>query len=470
MGKNYYIVAIELSSSKVSGAVGIETTEGIRILATASTPVDGFISKGVVRNVDKTSSAISRIIDMLEGDLKDISIKKAYISFAGLSMHSIKSNVSNNFGNYTKITKEIIDKMECENEKTFIVPDGFIKMETDIQEYRYDGNVDYNPIGAPASSIECNYLNIVMKEQFYKQLCECFDCAKIEIADSLCAARLDADIMLSNDQRRNGCALVNIGAETTTISIYNNNHPRMLTVLPLGSNNITRDITNEHLSLANADEIKVIRGYKSATGNNEQIDGKTLDNIIYARMGEILQNVRHQLEISGERVYNVVFTGGGSKLKNLGLLIEEFLPGFKIEIKPEPQLNLISENGANVDGVITTALYGLLKQGKENCSEEAQPQQQNDNIFSQEEMSGAEDKERERINAQQEEARRRKEEEKEKERARKEAEKIKRQQEKNNKPKRSWGLGTLFADWVKNVTSDPDEDKSEEEENNNDNQ
>mgnify|MGYP003294720385 CR=1 FL=1 len=71
MGNTYYIVAIELSSSKITGVVGIETTEGMRILATASTPVEGFISKGVVRNVDKTSDAINSIINMLESDLRD---------------------------------------------------------------------------------------------------------------------------------------------------------------------------------------------------------------------------------------------------------------------------------------------------------------------------------------------------------------------------------------------------------------
>lgn len=119
MANNYYIVAIELSSSKISGAVGIETTEGMRILATASTPVDGFISKGVVRNVDKTSEAITSIINMLENDLRDVTIKKAYISFAGLSVHSIKSKVSRGFGEYIKITHDIIDDMECENQETF---------------------------------------------------------------------------------------------------------------------------------------------------------------------------------------------------------------------------------------------------------------------------------------------------------------------------------------------------------------
>ena len=92
MGKNYYIVAIELSSSKVSGAVGIETTEGIKILATASRIVDGFISKGIVRNVDKTSEAITGIINMLDPQLKDVEIKKAYNSFAGLHPHMQKNS------------------------------------------------------------------------------------------------------------------------------------------------------------------------------------------------------------------------------------------------------------------------------------------------------------------------------------------------------------------------------------------
>ena len=375
MGNTCYIVAIELSSSKITGVVGIETTEGMRILATASIPVDGFISKGIVRNVDKTSLAINDIINILENDLRkvvqgEIVIKKAYISFAGLSVHSIKSKVCRDFGKYIKITPEIIDDMVCENQKIFQEPDGYKRLQVDSQEYKLEGNTDYNPIGAYTQTLECNYLNIVMKEQFYTQLCDSFAQAGIEIEDSFCAAHLDAEIMLSKDLRRNGCALVNIGAETTTISIYNNDKPKMLTVLPLGSNNITRDLTAELISFAQAEEMKVIRGYKSTVSDNEGIDNETMNKVIYARMEEILKNVRYQIEESGERVHHIVLTGGGSKLKNLKELLDEFLPNYSTEIKPEPQFNLISESGINVAGVITTALYGLLKLGKENCCEE----------------------------------------------------------------------------------------------------
>ena len=375
MGNTCYIAAIELSSSKITGVVGIETTEGMRILATASVPVDGFISKGIVRNVDKTSGAINDIINMLETDLhnavqENISIKKAYVSFAGLSVHSIKSKVCRDFGKYVKITQEVIDEMECENLETFQTPNGYKRLQVDPLEYKLDGNVDYNPIGAYTQAIECNYLNIVLKEQFYTQLCDSFAQARIEIEDSFCAAHFDADILLSKDLRRNGCALVNIGAETTTISIYNNDKPKMLTVLPLGSNNITRDLTAELIPFAQAEETKFIRGYKSTGTENNEISNETVDKVIYARMGEILKNVLYQIEESGENIHHVVFTGGGSKLKNIKLLVEEFMPSYSTDIKPEPQFNLISESGVNVFGVITTALYGLLKQGKANCCEE----------------------------------------------------------------------------------------------------
>ena len=268
MGQTNYIVAIELSSSKVTGAVGIETYNGMKIIATASTRVDGYISKGVVRNVDKTSEAITSIINNLESNLTDdnkqeIMIKKAYVSLAGLTIHSIQSKITRGFDTYTKITSDIIKEMELENDYRFQVPEGYSKVQVITQEYKVDGKTDNNPVGAPAMTIEGYYLNIVIKKQLLEQLNESFNQANVEIEDSFIAARMDADILLTKDARRNGCALVNIGADTTTIAIYNNDNLRMLKVLPLGSNNITRDLCAEQISYDEAEVIKITRGYKA---------------------------------------------------------------------------------------------------------------------------------------------------------------------------------------------------------------
>ena len=270
MGQTNYIVAIELSSSRITGAAGIETHNGMKIIATASEPVDGFISKGIVRNVDKTSETITNVINNLETALfkeagEGITIKKAYISLSGLTLQSRHSRVTRNFGTHTKITADHINELAIENDRTFQIPDGYIRVDVIEQEFKTDGKVNRDPIGAPAMAIEGNYLNIMIKKQFLDQLYESFNMAETEIAELFIAARMDADIILAKDERRNGCALVNIGADTTTIAVYNNEQLRKLTVVPLGSRNITRDISCEKLSFDQAEAIKICRGYSSQT-------------------------------------------------------------------------------------------------------------------------------------------------------------------------------------------------------------
>ena len=373
MIKTDYITAIEISSSKISGTVGVNTYEGIKILAAASTPVEGFVSKGVVRNVDETSNALNRIINSLEEKLDNVAIKRAYISLAGLTVHSVRSKIIREFDSYTKITPDIINEMAEENDATFSTPQGYTRVQAISQEYKLDGKMDKNPVGAPTKHIEGNYLNIIIKEQYLEQLNDSFKQAQIEIADSFCAARMDAEIILPPDARRNGCALVNIGADTTTIAIYKNEMMRKLVVIPLGSNNITMDLCSLQISKDEAEEIKITRGYKSSNNEMSSFDPDTVNNIIGARMNEILHNVRYQIEESNENIGHIIFTGGGSKLKNLELLLEEYLPNYKCNIVSEPKFTLLSSNGVNLNGIFSTALYSLLKLGNENCCEELKP-------------------------------------------------------------------------------------------------
>ncbi len=475
MGHTNYIVAIEISSSKVTGAAGIETHNGIRIIATASTRAEEFISKGIVRNVDKTSEAITNIINSLEADIskeegKDIMIKKAYVSLSGLTLRSMKSKAVRTFGTYTKITEEIISGLEDDNDTQFAIPEGYVRVKTITQEYKVDGKTDRAPIGTLAQSIEGHYLNILIKKQFLDQLNESFSMANTEIADSFIAARMDADIILTNDDRRNGCALVNIGADTTTIAIYSNDCLRKLAVLPLGSRNITRDLCSEQISYDQAETIKIGRGYKSPIEEKEPVDNETVNDIIGGRMCEILQNVKYQIEESGELIGKVVFTGGGSRLKNIELLIGEYMPEFKTAIASDPRLAFECNPGVNTIGVFTTALYGLMNHGKENCCEEIEPAPAGNggSLFSAAAMTG--NATGEENAGSEEEERKRKEEEKEKERKKKEEEerkkKEKEEKKKKDKEKRgnAWkGIGDLFKTFIQDATSEDPEQENENE-------
>ena len=377
MANKNYIVALELGSSKASGAIAVENYEGTNIIAYASEPVNGFISKGVVRNIDETGKCLTSIINKLETQLVGANIGKAYIALSGLSLKSVKSTIRREFGEYTTITQEIIDSMALENDYTFTAPTDYQKVQVITQEYRMGGDTSLNPIGMSVKSIESNYLNIIIKEQYMRLLEESLKLAKIEIADSFTAATICANTILNEDEKRDGCALVDIGAETTTITIYSNNLLRKLCVLPLGSANITRDLQAEHISQADAETLKIHAGYKAESFGESSIGAELRDNIIGARMIEILQNVNHQIKNSGENINNVIFTGGGAKLKNIEKLIADTLPGTRIRIATDPFVEFnVGNNLLLKRGEPSATLLGLLKCGKENCCQDPAPKEQ----------------------------------------------------------------------------------------------
>ena len=372
-----YIVALELGSSKVAGVVAVESYDGINVISYASEPVNGFIAKGVVRNIDETGKCLTSIINKLETRLEGVTISRAYVALGGLSIKSVKSTIVRNFNEYTKITQEIIDEMALENDRTFAAPEGYQKVDVVTQEYKMGGDTSTNPIGMSVRSIESNYINIIVKEQYMRLLQESFSLAKIEIIDSFTAAGINADMLLNENEKRDGCALVDIGAETTTVTIYTNNLMRKLCVLPLGGANITRDFQAEHISQADAETLKIHAGYKADNFIESSISAELRDNIIGARMMEILQNVNRQIKNSGESINSVVVTGGGAKLKNIETLLADNLPGLRVRITTDTFVEFnVGSNLQLKRGEPSVTLLGLLKKGKENCAQGPKPKEQ----------------------------------------------------------------------------------------------
>ena len=166
------------------------------------------------------------------------------------------------------------------------------------QEYKIGNNLQADPVGVAGSHIEGRFLNIVARASIKKNLERCFEQAKIEIADLLISPLVTANAVLSESERRSGCALIDFGADTTTISVYKNNILRFLTVLPLGGNSITRDITSMQMEEEEAERLKITFGNvmyeeeeseEAATCQLEDgsrtVELQALNNIIEAQIG-----------------------------------------------------------------------------------------------------------------------------------------------------------------------------------------
>jgi len=144
--------------------------------------------------------------------------------------------------------------------------------------------------------------------------------------------------------------LLNIGAETSSIIVYENNIPVSMEVFPVGSNDITNDIAlGLKVSIEEADQIKM-----SVSGNAPQLSNtiptfskKKLDEIVIARLSDIFDLIEDHLrkiDRNGLLPAGIILTGGGSGIMNIEDLAREALrlPSKQHKLKMEGNLKGIA--------------------------------------------------------------------------------------------------------------------------------
>lgn len=382
MAATDFIVAIELGSSKITGIAGKKLQDGsIQILAIANENASGCIRKGVIYNLDKTTLNLTSIIKKLESALK-ASIGKVYIGMGGQSLRTIRNTEVRHLDEEIKISQELIDELKDSNRAVPIV--GYEILGVAPQEYKVGNDFLTDPVGVQTDHIEGRFLNIIARNNLKQNIITCCEAAKIEIAEDaedLIAPLALANAVLTPSEKRSGCVLVDFGADTTTVSVYKNNILRHLAVIPLGGNNITKDICSQQIEEEDAEQFKTKFGKAFVDPNIEadesriytlenkcSIQAILLEDIIEARINEILDNILNQIVLSGydsKLMAGAILTGGGA---NLSLMEEAFKARTKIDkirIAKDSQITLrgmeIKKDGTN------NTLIALLDAGKENC-------------------------------------------------------------------------------------------------------
>ena len=253
-----FIVAIELGSSKISGIAGKKLPDGsIQILAMASENASDCIRKGVIYNLDKTTQSLTSIIKKLESTLK-ASIGKVYIGMGGQSLRTIRNTEVRHLDEEIKISQELIDSLMDSNRTMPIV--GYQILGVAPQEYKVGLDMTIDPVGVQTDHIEARFLNIIARSSIKQNINQCFEQATIGIADDsedIIAPLALADAVLTPNEKRSGCVLVDMGADTTTVQIYKNNLLRHLAVIPLGGNNVTKDICSQQIEEEDAESLKL---------------------------------------------------------------------------------------------------------------------------------------------------------------------------------------------------------------------
>ena len=376
-----FIVAIELGSSKMTGIAGQKNLDGsITVLATVEENSSSCIRKGVIYNIDKTCQCLTNIINKLKNILKQ-DISQVYVGVGGRSIRSVKNVIVKDLPSDTIITQGMINELMDIN-RNMTYPDQEI-LDAATQEYKIDNQYQIDPVGIQCNHLEGIFLNILWRKSFYNNINACFEKANISIAEMYLAPLALADSVLTDSEKRAGCALIDLGADTTTVSVYYKNILRHLSVIPLGGNNVTKDLTCLQIEEQDAEKLKLKYGkaytdiknidptLNYSIDKDRVVESKKFIEIVEARVQEIVENAWYQvpIEYADKLLGGIIITGGGCNMPEIDKVFRSHTNAPKLRFAKFVTQTVKSKDAKNNshDGTMNTVL-GLLAKGDMNCA------------------------------------------------------------------------------------------------------
>lgn len=270
----------------------------------------------IVNQVD-TSRSIATAVRQAE-KAAGVRVKRAYISMGGVGLDELRSQAEITITRAdSEVTDLDLEKALAESEKR--IRDRIVNrkvLHAIPLNYRIDGeSVLGRPHGMKGTKLSIDALFVTCLEQHLNDLIQAVEGVGIEVEDVMASPLAASFVTLTKAQKIAGCILANIGAETVSIAIFENNIPQSIKVFPLGSQDITHDIAlGLKISLEEAEQMKL----GAITGTN--VPRKQLDEIIGLRLRDIFQLIEAHLKKigkSGLLPAGIILTGGGTGVSTI---------------------------------------------------------------------------------------------------------------------------------------------------------
>ncbi|MDD4108264.1 MAG: cell division protein FtsA [Prolixibacteraceae bacterium] len=362
--KSNFITVVDVGTSKITAVAGFKNEEGkIEVTGAAKVPSRG-IKRGVILNIDEAAESVKSVINQLKIQT-ECKIDSVNVAYAGQPVKIVEHKGYRFTSKDGMVTKLDVDELfaEAKNLKTeqdyeilHIIPQTFI-IDEEISEL--------NPVGITGSKIEASYKLITVPGIHLANIRRVFDRAGTGIDEIIFSPLATAESVLTEDEKELGSIVLDIGAGTSKLAVYNEGILVHTAVVPFGGEVISRDIKEgcsilpkwaEQLKVQFgealgdfADEQKIVTIPGHSGWEPKEISFKSLAFIIQARLEEIIDNVFYQIEKSGvaeQLGAGIVITGGTSQLNNLVSLVK-FRTGMDARIafpviRPQGEIKNIS--------------------------------------------------------------------------------------------------------------------------------
>ena len=329
-----------------------------RIIGTGISESKGLRHGYLINSSDVTRSVRNAIIQAEKQ--AGTTIDSAYLAVGGVGLSSTMSTGTSIISRAdSEITQLDIEKALEVAEESIPEADSINKkiIHSIPLEYKIDDKkVLGSPLGMKGIKIEIKALFVTAIERHIQDLIDATEDAGININDVTASPIAASFITLTKAQKVAGCVLANIGAETLSIVVYENNIPVSLEVFPIGSTDITNDIAlGLKISLEDAEEIK-----QHGMSGSALYPRKKLDEIVTARLSDMFELVEKHLESIGRNGLlpaGIILTGGGSGITTAQDLAKSILK------LPARIASLGSNERNEVQDAFWSVAYGLCVLG-----------------------------------------------------------------------------------------------------------
>lgn len=376
------IVGIDVGTTKVCTIVAqVGDTGALNILGVGLTPSKG-LDKGVVVNIDDAVSAITASIEKAERS----SGYRVGTAFVGVSGRHIASLNSRGVVAVQRPDREITRNdvaRAVESAQAVAIPTQREIIHVIPRAYVVDGNEGIrDPIGMSGFRLEVETHIVTGEVMAIQNLIRSVQKAGLEIDDLILQPLASGEAVLSAEDKDRGVMLVDIGGGTTDIAIFVQGGVWHTSVISVGGNQFTNDITYvlhtphntaEYLKIrygsaiagdppVEGDEHDLVEIDTLTVGEKQKISRHLLNEIIQARAEQVVELIYNEIKRSGYEGMlpaGIVLTGGAAQLNRFDELVREML-GMPVRIGMPTDLSGLADS---LDSPSYATGVGLLRWG-----------------------------------------------------------------------------------------------------------
>lgn len=371
---------VDLGSAKVVCLAGMRADDGlIDVVAASIVPCKG-LRRGVVCDLDAAAESLTRAFAEIR-QTSGFEVEEVAITVNGSHLESMNAQgVAPIFPKSRTIKRD--DVLAVINHSRQVMPEPDREQIQAIpREFRVDGQRGVaHPIGMSGGRLEVLTHLITGHSPHLHNLERAVSMAGATVGQMVAQPVASGLGATSADAREHGCAVVDLGAGTTSLAVFSAGAVAHSAVIPLGGANVTSDLSKLlKTSPEEADRLKFEDGNAVAAsvqaGENVEVwqigldaprllDRRVLCEIIESRVREIALMVKAEIERSGLMGMlpaGVILTGGGSEMDGIDRLYGEIIPSMQVR-KGRPRVSAksrLSTTNPALSGAIGLAEFAI---------------------------------------------------------------------------------------------------------------